>query len=309
MSDPIKKVVVLGATGNVGKPISTALAEAGFTVTAASRTPGKKFPDETNIISAVIEDYSSLSALTALFTGQDAVVEAIPPNALHLQSTIVEACVAAGTVKHIITPDFAGDTFNEHISELPLYVPKVEAQKVLEEKLKGTKVNWSAIITGGWYDWAIPLGYYWINPRTNTLVVYGSGDQRNSMCRVSTAAQAVCDVFRQPDKYANRPVYVADHTVSMNQLIPILEEVKPGWEIQRVDLDEFLATAKRMWDEDSKEGVEVRLLTPAYNMLGTYGIFEEHNRYNADFERLIEPGSGYQKTLEDLKEELRTLVA
>ncbi|KIX94113.1 uncharacterized protein Z520_10139 [Fonsecaea multimorphosa CBS 102226] len=308
MSGPIKKVVVLGATGNVGKPITTALAKAGYTVTAASRSPGQKFPDFPEIISAVV-DYGSLSDLTALFTGQDAVVEAIPPNALHMQATIVEACIASGTVKHIITPDFAGDTFNEHITELPLYVPKVEAQKVLEDKLEGTKVRWSAIITGGWYDWAIPLGYYWINPRTNTLVVYGSGDQLNSMCRVSTAAQAVSDVFRQPEKYANRPVYVADHTVSMNQLIPILEEIKPGWQIQRVDLDEFFATAKRMWDEDTEKGVEKRLLTPAYNMLGTYGIFEEHNRYNADFERLIEPGSGYQKTLEELKEELKTLVA
>ncbi|OAP64775.1 hypothetical protein AYL99_00747 [Fonsecaea erecta] len=308
MAGPIKKVVVLGATGNVGKPIATALAEAGYTVTAASRTPGQKFPDATGIVSAVV-DYSSPAELTALFTGQDAVVEAIPPNALHMQATIVEACVAAGTVQRIITPDFAGDTFNEHITELPLYVPKVEAQKVLEEKVKGTNVTWSAIITGGWYDWAIPLGYYWINPRTNTLVVYGSGDQRNSMCRVSTAAKAVCDVFQQPEKYANRPVYVADHTVSMNQLIPILEEVKPGWQIQKVDLDEFFATAKKMWDEDTAKGVEVRLLTPAYNMLGTYGIFEENNRYNADFEHLIEPGSGYQKTLEDLKEELKTLVA
>ncbi|OAG34000.1 hypothetical protein AYO21_11855 [Fonsecaea monophora] len=331
MSDPIKKVVVLGATGNVGRPITTALAEAGYTVTAASRTPGQKFPDSIKNITSAVVDYTSPEALTALFTGQDAVVEAIPPNALHMQGTIVDACLAAGTVRHIITPDFACDTFNEHITELALYVPKVEAQRVLEGKLKGSKVNWSAIITGGCVLWqdeieettqrlttffasllhgstAIPLGYYWINPRTNTLVVYGSGNQRNSMCRVSTAAQVVCDVLRDPEKYANRPVYVADHTVSMNELIPILEEIKPGWQIERVDLDEFFATAKRLWDEDTDKGVEVRLLTPAYNMLGTYGIFEETNRYNADFGHLIEPECGYQKTLEDLKEELKTLV-
>ena len=139
------------ATGNVGKPITAALAAAGFTVTAASRTPGTKFPDP-SIIPAVV-DYGSVSSLTELFKGQDAIVEAIPPNSLDLQSTIVDAVLASGTVRHIITPDFAGDTFNENISELPLYVPKVQAQKVLEEKLRGTNVKWSAIITGGWYDW------------------------------------------------------------------------------------------------------------------------------------------------------------
>jgi hypothetical protein len=135
----------------MGKPITAALAAAGFTVTAASRTPETKFPDP-SIIPAVV-DYSSLSSLTEVFKGQDAVVEAIPPNSLHLQGIIVDAVLASGSVKHIITPDFAGDTFNEHITELPLYVPKVNAQKVLEEKVKGTEVKWTAIITGGWYDW------------------------------------------------------------------------------------------------------------------------------------------------------------
>ena len=47
----------------------------------------------------------------------------------------------------------------------------------------------------------------------------------------------------------------------------------------------------------------------AYNMLGTYGIFEENNRYNADFQSLIEPGYGYQRSLAELKDELRVLVA
>ena len=50
-------------------------------------------------------------------------------------------------------------------------------------------------------------------------------------------------------------------------------------------------------------------LPVAYNMLGTYGLFEEKNRYNADFESLIEPGYGYQKSQEELKEELKALVA
>jgi hypothetical protein len=44
-------------------------------------------------------------------------------------------------------------------------------------------------------------------------------------------------------------------------------------------------------------------------MLGTYGIFEENNRFNADFEKLIEPGYGYQKPLDELRQELKALVA
>lgn len=109
---------------------------------------------------------------------------------------------------------------------------------------------------------AIPLGYYWINPQSNTIMVYGSGNQRNSMCRVGTAAKAVCDVLANPSNFKNRPVYVADHTVSMNQLVPILEELRPGWNVVKIDLDEFVKEARRLWDEDTEKGVQVRLLTP-----------------------------------------------
>ena len=93
-------------------------------------------------------------------------------------------------------------------------------------------------------------------------MVYGTGNQRTSMCRVSTAAKTVCDIFYDPGKFANRPVYVADHTLSMNQLIPMLQEVRPGWNVVNVDLDEFVKEARRLWDEDTAKGVEVRLLTP-----------------------------------------------
>lgn len=76
-------------------------------------------------------DYRSVDALVNVFTGQDAVVEAFPPHVADMQATIVDACLRAGTVKHFITPDFSNDTFNSHITELPLFIPKVEAQKQL----------------------------------------------------------------------------------------------------------------------------------------------------------------------------------
>jgi nucleoside-diphosphate-sugar epimerase len=98
-------------------------------------------------------------------------------------------------------------------------------------------------------------------------LVYGSGNQRHSMCRVSTAAKAVCDVFNDPEKFSNRTVYVADYTVSMNQLVPLLEDARPGWNVVKIDLDEFLAMAKKLWDEDRKKGLAVNFLSPGRCLL------------------------------------------
>ena len=87
-------------------------------------------------------------------------IEAFNPAAAALQGVIIDAAIEAG-VKHIITPDFACDTFCEHAGNLRIYDPKIEAQKHLEERLKGgkTKLKWTAVITGGWYDWGESVSF------------------------------------------------------------------------------------------------------------------------------------------------------
>jgi hypothetical protein len=80
------------------------------------------------------------------------VIEAFNPSAASLQPVIVDAALEAG-VKHLITPDFACDTFNKDAGDLLIYDVKREAQRELESRIKGTGLRWTAIITGGWYDW------------------------------------------------------------------------------------------------------------------------------------------------------------
>lgn len=139
-------------------------------------------------------------------------------------------------------------------------------------------------------------------------MVYGSGDQKYSISRVGTAGQATIEVLKNPEKYADRPVYVCDYTVSTNEIIPLLEEIRPGWKIQKNEVRGVLEQAKKLWEEDTKNGVVDRLRTPAYAMLGTAGLFDEQNRYSADYSEKTEMGFD-KKGLHELKEELRVLCA
>ena len=102
-------------------------------------------------------------------------------------------------------------------------------------------------------------------------------------------------------------MYVADYTVSTNDMIPLLEEISPGWTVQKMDMTGFMAQAEHLWDEDTKNRVENRLATPAYAMLGTVGHFNEENRYEADFSHKAE--SGYRKGMGELKEDLREILS
>lgn len=73
MTYPIKNVAVIGATGMIGLPVTRALVEAGFGVTALVRKPDgarAKLPAGVKVLAADVEDEKSLAAA---FQGMDAV--------------------------------------------------------------------------------------------------------------------------------------------------------------------------------------------------------------------------------------------
>ena len=146
------------ATGNVGRPIVDALVAASFTVTVGTRhvreDTDSKFPPS---VSVKIADPERTSSLTTAFAGQDAIVEAFNPTAARFQINVVEAAMQRG-VKHIITPDFGSDTFHVNAPELKIFEPKIEAQRLLEESLRGSGIRWTAVITGPFFDWGEPEG-------------------------------------------------------------------------------------------------------------------------------------------------------
>lgn len=165
----------------------------------------------------------------------------------------------------------------------------------------------------GWtnIEIAIPREQFWINPKTKIITVLGSGDQRVSMSRIDMCARGIVAALSSPSEFANRPAYFADYTVSTNTLVSITKEILgpefENWNVVRVELSEFFVNGKAAYKKDTEDGVKDRLNTVAYQMLGTYGVFEEGNHYGADFEgKLNRPE--WQKGNEELKEELRVLL-
>jgi len=238
---------------------------------------------------------------------QDAIVEAFNPMAAAYQDNILKAAIRMG-VKHIITPDFSSDTFNPQAHELRIFGPKLRAQTRLESLASQGKIHWTAIIVGPFYDWAIPRGLFWINKQDRKVTLFGSGNQRISMSALSIVGRATVAVLQHRKDFINRPAYFADYTISTNELIALVHEVtRPEtWEIEHVPVETIYENGKQLWNEDTKNGLEDRLGTAAYVMLGTYGTFEEDNRYGADFGGKVEPG--WEKPRQKLKQDLKELL-
>jgi hypothetical protein len=226
------------------------------------------------------------------------------------QHTIVQAALAVG-VKHLITNEFGHDSFHPNAAELPVSASKIDAQRVLEEELSKAAVNgkaplaWTAIITSQWYDFAIQGGFFSVNPAAGTITRFGSGNQKISLMRGALVGEAVVTVLREPERFKNRPAYIATHTISTNELIALAKEILPEKTWNVVDIP-GLETLKQqglyLWSEDRKNGVPW-LGTQAFMLLSAVLLFDEHNRYGADFGEKVEPGWGESR--EEFKDHLK----
>ncbi|KAF6824628.1 NAD(P)-binding protein [Colletotrichum musicola] len=307
MSQPIKNVAILGGTGALGEALIPCLLAANFTVTCILRPTSTSQPPAGVTIKQ--SDYNDLASLTAALASQDALVEAFNPSAAAHQRTILAAALAAA-VRHVITPDFSGNTFHPRASELQIFNPKLQAQRELETVIAEAagKLSWTAIVTGPWYDWTIAKGIFWVDKNRKIITRYGSGDQKCSVSRHALNGEALVAVLQNPERYRNRPAYFASHTVSTNEIIDVVKELRlKGWEVVDVLFDGLYEKAHKMWREDTEKGVADRLNSEAYAALSTVALLDEENRYGSNFEELVEPG--WDEGEDCLREELRRLLA
>ena len=159
MSNKIKNVIVIGASGNVGQLITSSLLAANFTVSALTRsTSTATFPPHVAVHKT---DYTHESLLAA-FRNKDAIVSAIATYSTAQQKDVINAAVEAG-VKRFLPSEFGVDTSRPEIYEcLPPAIMKQEVVQYLKTK-EGEGLSWTAICVGAWFDWVRYMLFYGCN--------------------------------------------------------------------------------------------------------------------------------------------------
>ncbi|MEU9096838.1 NAD(P)H-binding protein [Streptomyces sp. NPDC048361] len=133
-------IVVTGATGNVGRPLTQALAEAGEQVTAVSRRAAA-MPDGVRHLTADLAEPASLApaldgakAVFLLLSGDLHASDARPGD-------IVDLAAAHG-VRRVVLLSSQG------VATRPLGPTRV-AMRALEDKLRGSGLEWAILRPGG----------------------------------------------------------------------------------------------------------------------------------------------------------------
>ncbi|GIZ45618.1 hypothetical protein CKM354_000877600 [Cercospora kikuchii] len=224
-----QNIAIAGVTGTLGPAITRALVDAGFAVTALSRT-GRTGDVPTQVTTTKV-DYSSHEALVNALTGHDALISLVPTP--WEQPALIDAAIAAG-VKFFIPSEFGADIHgNAHAAALPISKGKPETQDYLRDRQN--QIFHASIVTDLFFDWSLQNGFL-ATPKGGPTRIFDGGDIAVTTTTFADIAKTVVAILQSPEAFKNRPVYVQSATVTQNQLLAIAQKKKPGVLFEREDV-------------------------------------------------------------------------
>ncbi|TVY58581.1 Bifunctional pinoresinol-lariciresinol reductase [Lachnellula cervina] len=232
---PFQNIALVGATGNLGSAILTALRGTSFTLTVLTRKGSATSKDTQGLGAKIIPvDYESKDSIAEGLEGVDAVICTIGSAGISLQINIIDAAIAAG-VKRFIPSEFGADSFNERASKLPVFKNKVAVQQHLQEAAKEDKIEWTAILGGPFLDWGLARGLLGIHPKEKKFILYDGGVRPVSTTLLADLGKAVVGVLENPSSTRNRVLYIQSIRISQLEVLDICEDLT-GSEWQRVQV-------------------------------------------------------------------------
>jgi saccharopine dehydrogenase-like NADP-dependent oxidoreductase len=154
-SSASQKVIIVGATGNLGPHLVSAIdSDPHFQVSILSRDSSdcSKFPQHIPVHR--VDNYdASDTKLVQILTGQDVIISAIATQAVLQQKAIINAAVKAG-VKHFVPSEYGHDTRNERAAQLLppcFFTHKKQIVEYLQSK-EAEGLKWTAFVTGPFFE-------------------------------------------------------------------------------------------------------------------------------------------------------------
>ncbi|EHK24144.1 uncharacterized protein TRIVIDRAFT_45370 [Trichoderma virens Gv29-8] len=220
----IRKVAVLGGSGNLGPHVINGLLAAGFEVTAITRLESQAtFADGVSVNRV---DITSKEAVENILQGHDALVSTISPAALGDQRTIIDAAIAA-KVRRFIPSEFGIDTRRTEETSLGwILANKLNVTDYLSEVVKKNPwFSWTGLAVGLFFDWGIKTQFLLgINAKEKTGTIVDSGNKPYAATHVSFIGETVAAILRKPEETANKYLSVFSFATTQNEVLKIFEE-------------------------------------------------------------------------------------
>ncbi|PNY25461.1 Uncharacterized protein TCAP_04595 [Tolypocladium capitatum] len=247
---PIKNVAIVGASGSLGSAVFKQLVASGkFNIKVLRRNGSTStFAPGTDVVDV---DFDSIDSVKAALAGQDAVVAPLGTSGFGIQTTLIDAAIAAG-VQRFLPSEFGADLSNPNARQLPVFADKIKVADYLVEKSKTTPLTYTLVSNGAFLDWGLRNRFI-INAIDFKTTVFDGGNALFSTTALPSVGDAVVGILSHPEETKNRRVYVEDLKLSQNQLLGLAKQVAPEkpWEV----VEDSLAAATTKANERLAQGL------------------------------------------------------
>ncbi|KAF2825275.1 NAD(P)-binding protein [Ophiobolus disseminans] len=234
----LRKVALIGGTGNLGSHFLSALLAAGnHSITVLTRPSSTAtFPPAVTVTKV---DYDSDASIQDALRGHDVLIITLPAQAPPDQHPRIVAAAAKVGVKYIV-PNYYGYALSTRTAWAPSDTALGNFERFVDDARSAEKdgVKWIALVCGFWYEFSIGMGEPWagfdIAGRRVTLL-----DEGRKKVNVSTwelCGKAMAKVLSLPiektnggglalQDWDNEGLYISSFLVSQREILDSLHRV------------------------------------------------------------------------------------
>ncbi|KAI1269386.1 putative oxidoreductase CipA [Xylariaceae sp. FL1019] len=258
MSNYIKKVAIVGASGTVGKFIAREIIKKGKQeVTAITRLDSQgKIPEGAKVAKVSYDDPASLAKA---LEGHDALIitmaVAAPPEN---QIKLIEAAAAAN-VSYVIPNQWGIESDHGTLGSDTLMSTNINAARKKVEELG--KSSWIAFVTGYWYSYSLSSKEaYGVDFKNRIMTFFDDGTQKINTITWEKTGRAVAALLSLPIKaetagapsisdYKNKHVYTSSWLMSQKDMFASVlkntNTIESDWTIKHENSTERHTEAKK----------------------------------------------------------------
>jgi len=255
------RVAIVGANGNLGRPLLDALVGAGnIRVTVLRRSSPRPPPASVDAVRVLtVSEAWTTEELTTLLRGEDVVIACFPLHRLDSHLRLADAAAAAG-VGRLIPADFGSvDSRSLRAQELvPLFLKKVRVRERLESLASEVPgFTWTSLVGGHFFDWGLKHNFLHFDLAAKRADILDDGNQKSSLSTLARYCEAVLSVLSNLEATANKVLFIQSFCVSQNDVLAALERATGSeWAVERYGSDEFIKSRKEKANEGDLEAVE-----------------------------------------------------
>ncbi|KAI0153157.1 NAD(P)-binding protein [Xylariaceae sp. FL1272] len=262
MSVP-SKILIVGATGTIGRYITDAIVSAKpsigqeiviFTSSATTSSPSKSellSSWKSRGATVITGDIANADDVTRAYAGVDTVVSCLGRKALASQIELLRLAEESDSVKWFFPSEYGTDIeYDDTSKDEKPHQNKLKVRAYIRENIK--KVKCTYVVTGPYADMFFEMrnqvtgGY---DVKEKKAVVIGDGEGRVGLTTMPDVGKLVVAALRHPKESEGKILKVQSFVVTPNQILKEFEQQTGGdWKVDHVSHETLRDEEKKHWD-------------------------------------------------------------